>query len=261
MDYALLCSAALAAAALTFFTGFGLGTLLMPVFALYFPIDIAIGATAIVHLANNVFSAGLVGRHADWKVVARFGIPAALAAIFGAWLLERLAGAGTVATYTVGSRVCTITAAKLVVAGVIGAFAALELSPGFGSLSFPPGLVPVGGVISGFFGGISGHQGALRSAFLLRLGLSKERFVATGKMTAIVIDLSRLAVYGLTFKVGLASFREHGGVGLVIAASLAAFVGSVVGARLLRKVRIEGLRRFIGAMLVVMALALGAGLI
>jgi len=261
VDYLLLCTAALVVAALTFFTGFGLGTLLMPVFALYFPIDIAIGATAIVHLANNIFSAGLVGKHADWKVVARFGIPAALAAILGAWLLERLTGASTVATYSLGSRVYTITVVKLVVAVVIGAFAALELSPGFASLSFPPRFILIGGAISGFFGGISGHQGALRSAFLLRLGMSKERFVATGKMTAIVIDLARLVVYGLTFKVGLASFHEHGGVGLVIAASLAAFAGSIIGARSLRKVKIEGLRRFIGVMLIVMALALGSGLI
>ena len=74
---ALICIAAFLASTLTFFSGFGLGTLLTPVFALFFPIQTAIAATAIVHLASNLFKVGLVGRDADWTVVARFGLPAA----------------------------------------------------------------------------------------------------------------------------------------------------------------------------------------
>jgi uncharacterized membrane protein YfcA len=45
---------------LTFFSGFGLGTLMLPVMALFFPVDLAVIATAIVHLANNLFKFGLV---------------------------------------------------------------------------------------------------------------------------------------------------------------------------------------------------------
>jgi len=55
--------------------------------------------------------------------------------------------------------------------------------------------LPLGGVLSGFFGGLSGHQGALRSAFLIRCGLSQEAFVATGIVAACLVDLARLAVY------------------------------------------------------------------
>ena len=47
----------------------------------------------------------------------------------------------------------------------LAAFAVEELTALFGS---------------GFFGGLSGMQGALRSAFLARAGLSKEAFVASG---------------------------------------------------------------------------------
>jgi len=50
---------------LTLFSGFSLGTILMPAFALFFPIPVAIAATADVHLANNLFKLGLVGRQAD----------------------------------------------------------------------------------------------------------------------------------------------------------------------------------------------------
>mgnify|MGYP000679824147 CR=1 FL=1 len=56
--------------------------------------------------------------------------------------------------------------------------------------------MPLGGVLSGFFGGLSGHQGALRSMFLVKCGLDATSFVATGVVIAIAIDLTRLALYG-----------------------------------------------------------------
>jgi hypothetical protein len=50
------------ASALTLFSGFGLGTLLMPVVALFFPLDLAIAMTAMVHLfvATSVVLAVMV---------------------------------------------------------------------------------------------------------------------------------------------------------------------------------------------------------
>jgi hypothetical protein len=48
-----ICAAAFAASGLTLFAGFGLGTLLMPVVALFFPVDVAIAITALVHRATT----------------------------------------------------------------------------------------------------------------------------------------------------------------------------------------------------------------
>ena len=56
------------ASLLTFFSGFGLGTLLMPVMALYFPLPVAIAATAVVHFANNIFKAFLLFKLINKKV-------------------------------------------------------------------------------------------------------------------------------------------------------------------------------------------------
>jgi hypothetical protein len=53
--YVVVCVVALIVAALTLFSGFGLGTLLMPAFAIFFPVTVAVAATAAVHLANNLF--------------------------------------------------------------------------------------------------------------------------------------------------------------------------------------------------------------
>ena len=77
---------------LTLFSGFGLGTLLTPIFALFFPLEVAVGATAVVHLANNLFKLVLLGRFAAWPAVWRFGLPAIPAALLGAILLTSLVG-------------------------------------------------------------------------------------------------------------------------------------------------------------------------
>lgn len=79
---------ALLISGLTLFSGFGLGTVLMPVFALFFPVPLAIAATAIVHFANNIFKFGLMDKQADWRVEARFSMTAAIAAMAGAGLLS-----------------------------------------------------------------------------------------------------------------------------------------------------------------------------
>ncbi len=55
MSYLIICGTALIVSGLTLFSGFGLGTLLMPAFALFFPVEVAVEATAVVHLANNIF--------------------------------------------------------------------------------------------------------------------------------------------------------------------------------------------------------------
>lgn len=55
MDIVLIALVAFLGSGLTFFSGFGLGTVLLPAFALFFPVQIAVGLTAIVHFLNNLF--------------------------------------------------------------------------------------------------------------------------------------------------------------------------------------------------------------
>lgn len=99
MEIFLVSCVAFGAALLTFFSGFGLGTLLTPIMALFFPIDVAIGLTAIVHLLNNVFKLVLVGKRIDWSVFVRFGPPAILAALLGAWVLLNISDIAPIHSY------------------------------------------------------------------------------------------------------------------------------------------------------------------
>jgi uncharacterized membrane protein YfcA len=262
MSYIVICAVALVVSGLTLFSGFGLGTLLMPAFALFFPVEIAVGATAVVHLANNIFKAVLVGRKANFGIVLKFALPAAAAAVLGALLLNYFAGLAPVFDYTWGGRSFAVTPVKIVVAVLILGFALIELSSRFEKLSFDTRFIPLGGLISGFFGGLSGHQGALRSAFLLRAGLAKEAFVSTGVLCAVAIDVSRLAVYGVTlFSKQLAALQSQGIAGLVVAGSLAAFLGAFIGKRMLKKVTMRGIQVTVGGMLLLLSVALGMGLV
>ena len=261
MIYSLVIAASIVVAGLTFFSGFGLGTLLMPMFALFFPVQIAVAATAIVHLANNVFKVAIVGKHARKRLVLLFGVPAALAATAGAWLLWYLSDLQPMMTYSLFDRAFAISPVKLTIGVLMIVFAVFELSPALDRYSMSPKWVPLGGILSGFFGGLSGHQGALRTIFLSHLGLSKEQFVGTIATVAMLVDIVRISVYGLTVFRKHFSQIDHTSVTLVIAASAAAFLGSFIGSRLLTKITMRGLRTIIGTLLLLLGIALGSGII
>jgi len=246
MDFLVVCGSALLASVLTFFSGFGLGTVLLPVFALYFPVEIAIAATAVVHLVNNIAKLGLTFRHAHWPTVWRFGVPALLAAVGGAMLLTQLPEKSV----------------KPVVGILIMGFALVELLPVFQKLEFDPRWMPVGGVVSGFFGGLSGHQGALRSAFLIRAGLAKESFIATGVVCAMAVDAGRIAVYGVSPGGALASIAGAGNLPwLVLSGCVAATLGALAGQRLLGKVTMPAIQMLVGVLLLALGAAMVAGVI
>ncbi len=257
MEYVIICLAAVAASGLTLFSGFGLGTLLMPVFALFFPVDTAIALTALVHFLNNLFKLALLGRFADKSVVVQFGGPAILSALLGAQLLVVLSGMEPIFAYSFLGRHLEVTPVKLVIAVLMAAFAAVELSPRLEGVSFEKRLLPLGGILSGFFGGLSGNQGALRSPFLLRCGLSREGFIATGVVIACLVDVSRVSVYG-------SHFYAAGGMenlSLLAAATGSAFLGAFMGSRLMKRVTLRSIQLLVSAMLFGIALGLGIGLI
>lgn len=260
MELILIGTVALLTSGLTLFSGFGLGTILMPVFALFFPVPLAIAATAVVHFANNIFKFALMAKQADWCVVARFSVPAAAAAVVGATALSLFDGMPVIARYAIGESTFEITAVKSVIGALIVLFALLELWPRFQSIAFPPRWLPVGGALSGFFGGLSGNQGALRSAFLLKAGLTKEAFVATGVVSAVIVDAVRLTVYGTAVLAGY--FQQSKDlVAPITVATICAFVGAFIGKRLLQKVTIRSVQLVVAAAMLIIGSALTVGLV
>ena len=146
---------------------------------------------------------------------------------------------------------------KFIISILLIIFAGIDLIPYFSKLQFGKDKLPIGGALSGFFGGLSGNQGALRSAFLIKAGLSKEAFIGTAVVVSTFVDFTRLSVYATRFtKAGL---DEN--LTLVICATLAGIAGAFIGNKLLKKVTLHFLQVTIAIMLILISIALGAGLI
>jgi uncharacterized membrane protein YfcA len=248
---------AFVASALTFVSGFGLGTLLLPVFAVFMPVERAVAATGVVHFLNSLFKFGLVGRHAHWPTAWRFGVPAVLASLVGAWWLVNLAAQAPLLTWTLGGRVLHVTTAKLLIGALLLVFVLVEWVPRWKQLTFPSSYMPLGGLLSGLAGGVAGMQGALRSAFLARAGLSRDAFVATSVVIACLIDISRLGVYSRSYIAHRGALDTR----LLAVAVCGAFAGALVGRRFLARLTMEAVRDVIAVLLLSMALAMGVGLL
>ena len=238
-SYIIIITVSIIISAFAFFSGFGLGTILLPAFALFFPLPMAIAATAIVHLADNIFKSILIGKKADWQVILKFAVPGAIAAIVGALLLNLLSNIPPLLTYLIGNSHHEINIIKLVVGVLIILFAFLDLIPRFKNISFNKRYLPLGGAISGFFGGLSGVQGAWRSAFLVKLELDKDAFIGTAAISSVIVDFSRLLIYGISFYSLKFSTIPKDIYGLVAAATLAALIGSIVGTLIIKKITLR----------------------
>jgi hypothetical protein len=260
MDIAVIAIVAALASALTLYSGFGLGTILLPAFALFFPAPVAVAATGVVHLLNNLFKGALLRKRADWPTVLKFGLPAVPAAVAGAWLLALLGETPRLFNWGAFGQTFGPTGAGLTIGLLMILFAALELQRWFHELKAPPRLMPLGGAVTGFFGGLTGQQGAFRSIFLLQSGLPANRFIATGVMIAILVDLSRLTTYAASFKA--AGLNPSGREGLlVLAGALSAFAGAYIATRHLDKITIGAVRYSVAALMLVIGAALAAGVV
>ncbi|MEZ4858982.1 MAG: sulfite exporter TauE/SafE family protein [Flavobacteriaceae bacterium] len=257
MEVVIISLVAFVVAILTFFSGFGLGTLLTPVFMLFFPVELAIALTGVVHFFNTIFKLFLVGRNANKEVLLRFGIPAVIAAFFGAWVLLNITNIQPLFSYNAFGKNLEVYPVKFMISILLIVFASIDLFPYFNRLQFGKEKLPIGGILSGFFGGLSGNQGALRSAFLIKAGLSKEAFIGTAVVVSAFVDFTRISIYATKFtKSGLID-----NLPLVVCATLSAITGAYLGNKLLKKVTFRFLQVTIAVMLIVISIALGAGIL
>ncbi len=216
--YLTIAISAFLASLISFFSGFGLGTILMPVMAIFFPLPIAISFTAIIHLLQNSLKTYLLWRVIDWNVALKFGLTALIASIPGALLLKELSVFGSAKEYV---------------------------------------FLGIKGAVSGFFGGLSGNQGALRSVFLINTNLDKNAFIGTNAMISMMVDIARLVVYSLSFSHLLASAN----LSLCGIAIAAAGGGVLLGMTLLKKVTIEFIQKLIIVLLFLLGTLLILGII
>ena len=243
---------AFSAAILTFFSGFGLGTLLLPAFALFVNLELAIAMTAIVHLTNNVLKLGLVFRGINLTILCYFGVGALLGAGIGSFLLTLISDLGLFYKTTIWGSPREVNFIEFTIGILMLCFAIIEFYPKIKFATFP---LSIGGFISGFFGGLSGHQGALRSAFLAHRNLKKEVFIATGVCVSLLVDLTRLIFYKVHFSELEIPFT------LLIVGILAAIIGSVLGKILFAKTTMKSIQKIVCIALIILGASILTGLI
>lgn len=245
------------ASILTFYSGFGLGTLLLPVFSLMGPLDLAIFMTAIVHFLNSIFKFILTQKALHWPSVVRFGIVSLLFAILGAYCLRFFVLQEWVYSYQIFGFTTTTNILKISMGSLLVIFTSIEYFDFIKIKSDHPIYLVAGGMFSGFFGGLSGHQGALRSAFLRCLPLTKEQFIATGIACALMVDSARLFVYAKMEQASFTTIQWQ----LVLPAIVAAWSGAWIGNNYLKKVTLNQIQGIVCICLLIFGIALGMGLI
>jgi hypothetical protein len=215
---------AFGASFLTFFSGFGLGTLLVPVMAMFFPVEVAIAMTAIIHLFHYTLKSIALWRYIDWKIAIPFGGVAILAAVPGAWLLGALSHLPSLREYVLLGMQFKVSFLGIVIGSIFFLIATNEVTS---RKFFAIKNLYISGAISGFLGGLSGNQGAFRSTFLLQRQNEAKEFIATSAVISVAVDIIRIVIYGVSFFSIIAdeqfSFLMAAGIGAAAAIALGIF--------------------------------------
>ena len=210
------------AAALTVPAGFGLSTILTPLVLLLMGPHEAVAVVAVVHGAHNAGKFAALRESVDFEAFRRYGVWLVLGAILGAALQNEVPQKPLLA--------------------LIGAFLVslplLSMSEGWTGYRIPEANDSLGGFGSGFMGGLTGHQGALRAMFLTRRLPDKMTYAATASVLALCVDLSRVPVY-LLFRYD--EMSQHAALTLVLVIS--ALIGVRVGKTWLERLKSEWIHR------------------
>jgi uncharacterized membrane protein YfcA len=173
---------AVVAAAIAAIAGFGIGSLLTPLLALRFGTKLAVAIVSVPHFVATAFRFATLRRHVDRRVLIEFGIMSAIGGLIGALLNAKLSSPALTIVF----------ALLLILAGTSSLFGWTE------RIHLGRTGTWIAGQLSGFFGGLVGNQGGIRSAALLGFDIPKERFVATATAIALMVDGARMPVYIVT---------------------------------------------------------------
>ena len=159
-------------------TGFGSSTILIPIALFFFELKVAIALVAFAHLFGNIMRLVIFKRDINKEMFIYFGIPSIILTIVGATLL-------------------TIIAAdilKIALGAVLILYSIISFKNPI-SLKQTKKIAVIGGSLSGFFAGLLGVGGAIRSTFMSSFKMNKESYIVTMAAIGMIIDLTRIPIY------------------------------------------------------------------
>ena len=223
------------AGAIAAVSGFGIGSLVTPLFLLWFPARSAVALVAIPHAIASTVRWLRLRQDVDRHVFIQFGIASVMGGLMGALLQAAL-------------RSGLLTAVLGLLLLVAGTSEVLQRPV---PLPQTPAARLLAGALSGLFGGLVGNQGGIRSAALLGFGLSPRQLVATATASAVLVDLARVPVYLATSG---GAIRSH--VPLVFVACTGVVAGTFLGVPLLSQLPVRIYRPLLGLLLAALGISL-----
>ena len=211
--------------------GFGIGSVLTPAIASVTGTKLAVAAVSIPHAIGTSIRFWRFRREIEWPVVRSFGLTSAAGGLTGA-LLNTWATSRTL---------------ELVFGSLLMLAGASQLTGHAKRWRLRGVLGWIGGALSGFFGGLVGNQGGIRTAAMLGFEVDKRQFVATTTAVALLIDMARVPVYLVADAAALAQMWPT----LVFAAG-GVIIGTLSGEKLLARVPEQRFRIVIGVLLVML---------
>jgi len=195
-------------------SGFGSSVLFVPIASLFFDFKFVLGITAAFHVFSNLSKIYLFKDGINKRIAFKMGIPALIAVIAGAALVNFLP-------------VMLVERGMSVLIFLMCIF--LFFSPKVQLATTNANLIK-GGVLSGFLAGLIGTGGAIRGIVLSAFNLEKNIFIATSALIDLGVDSSRAIIYASN---GYMNVRMLTLLPLLI---LVSFTGSWLGKKMLTNI-------------------------
>ena len=231
----LIVIAGIAAGGVASVAGFGIGSLLTPVFVTQVATQIAVAAVSIPHVVGTAARLWLLRGQIDRQLLVKFGLTSAAGGLTGALLQARTSSAGL--TIVFGSLLLFVAASELT-----------GLSK---RMRFRGAAAWIAGALSGLLGGLVGNQGGIRSAAMLGVDVPRQAFVGTATAVALIVDGARLPVYLVTAGHELRELWPT-----ISLATVGVVCGTVFGHRLLIRIPEERFRPTVAVLLAILGAAM-----
>ena len=214
-------------------TGFGTSTIMVPILSLFLPLPETLLFVGVIHWFGDILKILFFKKGLNWKLILLFGVPGIVLSFFAAKLplilpeslLQRSLG-------------------LFLIAYVVFLF----FKPDW-KIKPSTTTAVLGGSLSGFFAGIFGVGGAIKSTFLTAFDLKKSVFLFTSGVIGLLIDSSRISQYWLSgIKIGSNLMTA-----LIICISVS-LIGAYLAKKLVDKIPQKSFRLFIAVALLLVGL-------
>lgn len=160
-------------------TSFGTATFMVPVLTFFYPLDVALLFTGIIHWFGNIWKMVFFHSGFRWKLILLFGLPGIVASYVGAMLVPDISE----------------TIVLRLLGGFFIVYVIFLLTHQTWKIRASTPNAMIGGMLSGVSAGLFGVGGAIRAAFLSAYHLEKAVFIFTAGVIGLFIDSGRIIEY------------------------------------------------------------------